>query len=101
VSSDESERPHRPTKDRTVVVEQKSVEIQTALPAGLSYQWMSHTGVSVVGPSHGLEGIDPTPIATTVISADALESELVCVCTTYSLVPFYVTVKSVLTVICL
>lgn len=72
--SDASSRPHRPTAERKLVVEQKSVEIQTALPSGLNYQWMSHTGVSVMGPSYGLAGVDPTPIASTVISADALET---------------------------
>ena len=61
--------------EKKVVVESRSVEIQTAAPAGLNYQWFSQTGISVLGPSHGLGSVDPTPIAATVISADALESE--------------------------
>ena len=73
---------------RKVVVESRSVEIQTAAPAGLSYQWLSQTGVSLMAPSYGLDAVDPTPIAATVISPDALESQwsfchhlqAVCVC---------------------
>ncbi|KAL8584634.1 hypothetical protein ACOMHN_002363 [Nucella lapillus] len=60
--------------EKKVVVETHSVEIQTAAPAGLHYQWLSQTGVSVMGPSLGLGSVDPTPIAATVINPDALEA---------------------------
>nr|KAG5709779.1 hypothetical protein BaRGS_032603 [Batillaria attramentaria] len=59
---------------KKVVVEQKSVEIQTST-IGLHYQWnMTQTGVTVSGPPLGLEHVDPTPIAATVINPDALEA---------------------------
>lgn len=61
---------------KKVVIEQRSVEIQTSNPAGLQYQWnMMQTGFSFLGPSFGLDNVDPTPIAATVISPDALEGK--------------------------
>jgi len=43
------------------------------LEAGLIYHWNVENSVTVVGQQYGLGYVDPTPIATHVVSADALE----------------------------
>ena len=58
-------------------VEKKCVEVQTDKPAGLSYKWdLTATGLAITGPGYGLEFVDPTPIASHVVSADALEGKI-------------------------
>lgn len=71
-----SEKPKKEMKGgKRVVVESRSVEIQTSAPTGLYYQWnYTQTGVSVAGQPLGLGSVDPTPIAATVINPDALEA---------------------------
>jgi hypothetical protein len=49
--------------------------VQTAEP-GLKYQWDSKfSGFAVPGFLNGLGMVDPTPIATHVVSPDALEGK--------------------------
>ena len=74
-SESPAKKPAQQQREKKVVVETHSVEIQTVAPAGLSYQWFEQTGVSVLGPSYGLGSVDPTPIAATVINPDALEGQ--------------------------
>lgn len=49
--------------------------MQTGLDLGdLVYNWnMESGGTAVQGPSYGITGLDPSPIATHVVGADALE----------------------------
>ncbi|XP_067678361.1 uncharacterized protein C19orf44-like isoform X2 [Haliotis asinina] len=55
--------------------ETKSVEIQTSTDPGLNYRWnLMSSGLAISGPSLGLGFVDPTPIASHVVSADALEA---------------------------
>ncbi|XP_046581196.1 uncharacterized protein C19orf44-like [Haliotis rubra] len=55
--------------------ETKSVEIQTPTDPGLKYRWnLMSSGLAISGPSLGLGFVDPTPIASHVVSADALEA---------------------------
>ena len=65
-------RPRRRPK-----VKQRNAAIQTGvdLEAGLIYHWNVENSVTVVGQQYGLGYVDPTPIATHVVSADALEGE--------------------------
>ncbi|XP_052103414.1 uncharacterized protein C19orf44-like isoform X2 [Mytilus californianus] len=65
-----SDRP-APRRDR---VKTHTVEVQTSEP-GLQYQWDSkYSGFAVPGFLTGLGMVDPTPIATHVVSPDALEA---------------------------
>ncbi|CAC5385513.1 Uncharacterized protein C19orf44 homolog [Mytilus coruscus] len=65
-----SDRP-APRHDR---VKTHTVEVQTSEP-GLQYQWDSkYSGFAVPGFLTGLGMVDPTPIATHVVSPDALEA---------------------------
>ena len=56
----------------------KTTEAQTAFEsAGLHYHWDPFaSGLSVPGVPLGMGFVDPTPIATHVVSADALEGNL-------------------------
>ncbi|CAG2251246.1 Uncharacterized protein C19orf44,Uncharacterized protein C19orf44 homolog [Mytilus edulis] len=55
-------------------VKTHTVEVQTSEP-GLQYQWDSkYSGFAVPGFLTGLGMVDPTPIATHVVSPDALEA---------------------------
>ncbi|XP_037674067.1 uncharacterized protein C19orf44 homolog [Choloepus didactylus] len=51
----------------------KETAVQTLDPA-FSYQWTSAAGVAALGPGLGGTYVDPTPIASHVISADAIEA---------------------------
>jgi hypothetical protein len=43
---------------------------------GLLYHWNAHNVASaVMGPQYGMAFVDPTPIATHVVSAEALEGQ--------------------------
>ena len=55
---------------------QKSVEVQTSIADGhWQYGWEERfVGRPIVPPSLGLGSVDPSPIATHVVSADTLES---------------------------
>ena len=63
-------RPNRRAK-----VKKRNAGMQTGvdLEAGLIYHWNVENSVTVVGQQYGLGYVDPTPIATHVVSADALE----------------------------
>ncbi|XP_033096764.1 uncharacterized protein C19orf44-like isoform X2 [Anneissia japonica] len=51
------------------------IDVGTQVDAGgLQYQWNPNEGVAVLGPSLGLGYTDPTPVASHVISPDALEA---------------------------
>ncbi|ESO92379.1 hypothetical protein LOTGIDRAFT_233142 [Lottia gigantea] len=50
----------------------RNIQVQTGEEPGLSYSWK--TPYATVGPQYGLDFVDPSPIATHVISADALET---------------------------
>ncbi|XP_026120103.1 uncharacterized protein C19orf44-like isoform X1 [Carassius auratus] len=58
---------HGPSPDRHV----KEVAVQTQAD-GLTYTWSS--GMPAVGPSLGMKYVDPTPIASHTVSAEAIES---------------------------
>ncbi|XP_060082195.1 uncharacterized protein C19orf44 homolog [Ylistrum balloti] len=61
-------------KSRTGRVKVKSVEVQTAEP-GLTYSWDTrYSGMAVPGPALGMGFVDPTPIATHVVSPETLET---------------------------
>ena len=64
-------QPSKPKKCRTAAV-------QTLAEPGLLYHWNTDGGGGMAGlaPSYGLGSIDPTPIATHVVSPDALEGNL-------------------------
>ena len=70
--SDES-TDSRSLQDRKIVVEQRSIEIQTGAPFGFNCQLISQTGLSVMGTSYGLDHVDSTPIAAAIIKPDDLE----------------------------
>ena len=55
----------------------RSVEIQTDAEPGLMYHWNLDGGAphAMLKPSPGLHFVDPTPIATHTIGADALEGK--------------------------
>lgn len=54
-------------------MEEKSVDIATADERGNLHHYNTiHTGVTV-SPAYGLQYVDPTPVSTHVINADALE----------------------------
>ena len=56
--------------------ETKSIHIQTTEVPGLWYHWnLDQAGMAGVSPSFGLGMVDPSPIATHVVSADALEGK--------------------------
>ncbi|KAL5021085.1 hypothetical protein ScPMuIL_000240 [Solemya velum] len=58
-------------------VETRSVIIQTGEEAGLHFQWGTasvSSGYPLLGPHYGLSFVEPTPIATHVVGADALEA---------------------------
>jgi hypothetical protein len=53
-----------------------TAEAQTAMD-GILYSWdPTGSGLAFQGVPHGLHFVDPTPIATHVVSADALESKI-------------------------
>ncbi|XP_071119065.1 uncharacterized protein C19orf44-like isoform X1 [Haliotis cracherodii] len=55
--------------------ETKNVEIQTPSDPGLNYRWnLMSSGLAISGPGLGLGFVDPTPIASHVVSADSLEA---------------------------
>ncbi|CAM4661684.1 unnamed protein product [Leuciscus chuanchicus] len=58
---------HGPSPDRHV----KEVAVQTQMD-GFAYTWSS--GMAAVGPSLGMTYVDPTPIASHTVSAEAIES---------------------------
>ncbi|XP_043078553.1 uncharacterized protein C19orf44 homolog isoform X2 [Puntigrus tetrazona] len=58
---------HDPSPDRHV----KEAAVQTQTD-GLTYTWSS--GMAAVGPSVGMTYVDPTPIASHTVSAEAIES---------------------------
>lgn len=58
---------HGPSPDHHV----KEVAVQTQAD-GLTYTWSS--GMAAVGPSLGMKYVDPTPIASHTVSAEAIES---------------------------
>ncbi|XP_043576724.1 uncharacterized protein C19orf44 homolog isoform X2 [Chiloscyllium plagiosum] len=51
----------------------KDTAIQTQ-PSGMAYTWSREEGVAVLGASLGAAYVDPTPIASHVISPDAIEA---------------------------
>ena len=52
----------------------RSVEVQTGNTMGLGYEWNPlYMGMAYPGPGIGLQGTDPTPVASHAVSADALE----------------------------
>lgn len=61
-------------KSKSGHVKTKNVEVQTAEP-GLTYRWDSrYSGMAVPGPALGMGFVDPTPIATHVVSPETLET---------------------------
>ncbi|OWF34810.1 uncharacterized protein C19orf44-like [Mizuhopecten yessoensis] len=61
-------------KPKTGHVKMKSVEVQTAEP-GLTFSWDSrYSGMAMPGPALGMGFVDPTPIATHVVSPETLET---------------------------
>ncbi|KAK6188913.1 hypothetical protein SNE40_004992 [Patella caerulea] len=65
----QSSRPQSPIKQRPNT---RNMSVQTGEDPGLSYRWK--VPMATVGPSYGLDFVDPSPIATHVISPDALEA---------------------------
>ncbi|XP_050403850.2 uncharacterized protein C19orf44 [Patella vulgata] len=65
----QSSRPQSPIKRRPNT---RNISVQTGEDPGLSYRWK--VPMATVGPSYGLDFVDPSPIATHVISPDALEA---------------------------
>jgi len=57
-------------------VDTQDAGIQTTTDgSALSYHWnLQHTGYALPGPSYGLHYVDPAPIATHTVNADALEA---------------------------
>ena len=52
----------------------RAVEVQTGVEGGLGYQWnIQGVGMSYLEPPFGLGYADPTPIASHVVSPDAIE----------------------------
>ena len=52
----------------------KDRKVQTGLDMGLLYHWNPQvSGSALLGPQYGMAFVDPTPIATHVVSAEALE----------------------------
>lgn len=63
--------PHEQKKKKSPT--SRHIEVQTSDP-GLKYQWSTQNlGYPIEGYPYGLGFVDPTPIATHVISPDALE----------------------------
>ncbi|KAG7487951.1 hypothetical protein MATL_G00028940 [Megalops atlanticus] len=58
-----------PPRERRRTRREAAVQTQTD---GLSYTWS--TGMAVLGPSIGMSHVDPTPIASHVVSAEAVEA---------------------------
>ena len=55
----------------------RTTEVQTNPDPGLSYQWNPYaSGMAFPGMPLGMGFVDPTPIATHVVSPDALEGVL-------------------------
>ncbi|XP_078054194.1 uncharacterized protein C19orf44 homolog [Mustelus asterias] len=63
----------RKQKSRLTKVTVKDTAIQTQ-PSGFTYSWPREEGVAVLGASLGATYIDPTPIASHVISPEAMEA---------------------------
>jgi len=51
----------------------KSKAVQTGLDIGLHYSWPRGSADAVASAQYGLAFVDPTSVASTVVSADALE----------------------------
>lgn len=67
---------HR-SKSHKIVLEETQVNVSAADEKGGLHQWnTSHVDVRVSGP-YGLQYVDPAPIASRVVSADALEGGLI------------------------
>ncbi|XP_005105165.1 uncharacterized protein C19orf44 homolog [Aplysia californica] len=66
---------HESPRRHKIVMEQREVQVTAGDPlAGVAHRWDARqVGVSVSGP-YGLQYVDPAPIATHVVSADALEA---------------------------
>ena len=65
-----------PSPERKPKVKTKNAEIQTLKDPGLLYHWNLQGGPqAVIKPAYGLDFVDPTPIATHVVSPDALEGQ--------------------------
>lgn len=74
----QSNTPSPPVKNQHKSPDMRTVEVQTADPVGLSYQWNPlYTGIAIPEPQYGLGFVNPTPIACHVVSADALEGEVI------------------------
>ena len=57
-------------------VKTRTTQVQTGLDPGLLYHWNLHYGpTAAVGPAFGLGSVDPSLVATHVVSADALEGK--------------------------
>ena len=66
--------PTPPRERRVNNKDKKTVECQTTGEPGLAYSWDTrYSGVGYPGTNFGLGFVDPTPIASNVVSPDALE----------------------------
>ncbi|XP_007899241.2 uncharacterized protein C19orf44 homolog [Callorhinchus milii] len=72
-SSQSSYLLRRKTDTRRKKVTLKDIAIQTQVP-GFTYSWPKGEGVAVLGPSFGTSYLDPTPIASHVVSPEAMEA---------------------------
>ena len=65
----------------------KSKAVQTGLDVGLQYWWPHHSPDAVASAQYGLAFVDPASVATTVVSADALEGISLPVYVFYTVLP--------------